>query len=78
MNGQECRFKTIEVDGKIYERLPFTAEVCGIPDADLPDHCHDCGVAQGGVHHAFCCLDICPVDETHGQTLGCSHGIQAL
>lgn len=72
MNGQECRIKTIEVDGKSYDRLPFPV------DADLPPNCHDCGVVQGGIHHAFCCLDFCPVDESHGQTLGCGHGIQDL
>lgn len=78
MNGQECRIKTIEVGGKIYDRLPFTAEVCGIPDAELPDHCHDCVVAKGGFHHALCCLDLCPVDKFDGQTLTCGHGIHTL
>lgn len=32
MNGQECRIKTIEVGGTTYDRLAFTAEVCGIQD----------------------------------------------
>jgi hypothetical protein len=72
MNGQECRIKTIEVDGRTYNRLSLAIE------PELPPTCHDCGVRQGGLHHAFCCLDFCPVDESHGQTLMCGHGIHGI
>jgi hypothetical protein len=74
MGGQECGIKTIEADGKVYARLPY-------PPTDDPGdyyqpNCRDCGTPKGGVHHAFCCLDFCPVDPSHGQTLTCGHGIQ--
>lgn len=38
----------------------------------LPDHCRDCGVAVGGVHHALCCVQEC--GRCGGQRLTCPHG----
>jgi hypothetical protein len=42
------------------------------PD-DPPDRCRDCGVLEGGVHHALCCVQQC--GRCGGQYLTCEHGM---
>lgn len=74
MNGQECATKTINVDGVAYPRVPYPPTELG-PSAGFPGNCRDCNTPKGGLHHRFCCLDMCPVGD--GQFLGCAHGPHA-
>jgi hypothetical protein len=63
--GKGCRYTIIEMDGKKYNRIPFGEE----KEDWGHGNCHDCGVAEGGIHHMNCDVERCPI--CGGQLLGC-------
>lgn len=60
--GKGCKRRTYDDmgDGKKYKRLPY--------DGD-GDHCHDCNVRPGQLHHPGCDMERCP--KCGGQAIGC-------
>jgi hypothetical protein len=43
--------------------------VAYMPSGDMPERCHDCGVAAGGWHHPGCDKEQCPA--CGGQLISC-------
>jgi hypothetical protein len=76
MNGQECRYNFIYLNnGQRVERLTYPPNYDWMPADEFPENCRDCGVAKGGFHHEFCCMEDCPLGD--GQLLSCAHGPHA-
>jgi hypothetical protein len=68
-SGKGCNFNKVEIDGVLYDRIPFGKE-----DEDWGEgNCHDCHVAEGGVHHLNCDVERCP--KCKGQLIGCDCNI---
>jgi hypothetical protein len=60
MLADSCTVPILEDDhGQEYNRIPYGHEADGY-GFPLPDRCHDCGVAKGGLHHMGCDMEICP------------------
>ena len=55
-NLQGCSCNRVELDGKIYKRIPFGSETSA-PEAPC---CPDCGALPGRYHHSHCDIDQCP------------------
>ena len=55
-NLQGCSCNRVELDGKIYKRIPFGSETRA---PEVP-YCPDCGVLPGRYHHSHCDIDQCP------------------
>jgi len=55
-NGVGCTFAGYDEDKK---RVPC-----------VDDHCHDCNVTKGQLHHPGCDMERCPT--CHGQLISCS------
>jgi hypothetical protein len=55
-----CRIDDIVFpDGKHLPQVPY----------DQEGRCHDCGIAEGGVHHPGCDMERCP--RCGGQLISC-------
>lgn len=63
-----CKADPIMIDGQAYEPIRWGEEERS-KRWTLPDHCRDCYVPVGGVHHPGCCVERCPV--CLGQAFGC-------
>lgn len=75
MNGQECRTKTVEIDGVVRDRIPYPPNYDWMGADEFPETCRDCGVTKGGIHHERCRMEDCPA--CGGQLLSCDHGPHA-
>jgi hypothetical protein len=57
-----CLVPVIEIDGHQYRRSKYHfGEEWG--------RCHDCEIKHGGIHHAFCDVEKCPVCDD--QLISC-------
>lgn len=55
--------------------VPFGGELldaAGLPET--PPFCHDCSVAQGGLHHPGCCVAWCEPCNAQRLICGCDEG----
>lgn len=65
LKTRTCSNRTIELQGEVYNLIPYGSEQSEWHDI----RCHDCGVKRGGYHHPRCDVEECP--RCHGQLLGC-------
>lgn len=58
-------------DPAVLQRIPYGDPREGWPGFDFArlEHCHDCGVAGGQLHHEGCDVDCCP--RCGGQLISC-------
>lgn len=59
--------RTIELQGRAYQRLPYGVEPGWEMSADVP--CHDCGIKKGQLHVPNCDVEACP--RCFGQLITC-------
>ena len=66
-----CTARLYVIDGDPYCAIPYGAASEGWDLLPFPihEHCNDCGVLVGGIHHPGCDVEVCPACE--GQRLGC-------
>lgn len=54
-----CKPFKVQINGTAFERIPYGQGLC-VPEDELPETCHDCGVKKGGYHHPGCDMEQCP------------------
>jgi hypothetical protein len=72
-DGVACLLRAVEIDGRSYLRAPYLAgeDVWPSRRYHLPEHCHDCAVALGQLHHLGCDMEVCPSCGNQFMTCGC-------
>ncbi len=72
-----ARSCTAAVEGRVpYARFRDFKD--GTPLMELPERCHDCGVAVGGYHHALCDMEDCPACGGQAIYCGCDTDANTL
>ena len=58
-----CSYNIVALGTKIYYRVPYAIDEQYVKKEDQKEynHCHDCGVEWGCVHHMGCDMEECPV-----------------
>ena len=77
--GDSCLWESSVIKRRTYPRLRYGQETrygSGLPDywEDYGDHCPDCAVSVGGLHHFGCDWEQCP--HCGGQQIGCDCGLK--
>ena len=64
-DNRTCRVHVVEIDGVLYRRKKYSLDDVYIEEL----RCHDCNVKPGGIHHAFCDMEMCPA--CNDQLISC-------
>ncbi len=62
-NSDTCTHQYTTIDGKNYKR--------NTTYHDIGEHCHDCGILNGGIHHYGCDMERCPKCADEQQLISC-------
>lgn len=78
MNPTTCHYNYVRIDdGKIYKRNNGNIfDDCVPLDRLTGEHCHDCGVTYGRIHHVGCGSERCP--KCRRQLLSCERAIDGV